>query len=171
MFWGLTQKAIRDGTHLDPFELELIACLERALSFAHCGSGKVLSTSLMNPLWLSLGIARTGFPSFNTHILRLYYHNVDQSKPIRVVYTAWPRLGLSSDVNASPAFASKRSWIANYGRPNWEVSINSHKLLKFHLINLVSFSYTTSVSKLRAWSTRFRTQHCKIQRKRSAPNL
>ena len=148
MFWGLTRKAIQDGTQLDPFDLELIACLERALSFAHCGSGKVLSTSLMNPLWISLGIARTGFPSFNRRILRPYYQNIDQSKPISVIYTAWPRLGQSSGANAGPAFASKRSWIANYGRPNWEVSINFHKLPKFYFVNLMSFSYTTYISKL-----------------------
>ncbi|KAF8312610.1 uncharacterized protein EI90DRAFT_3022931 [Cantharellus anzutake] len=118
-YWLHVNQLIQEKKSIDPYHLEVIASLERAVAFAHSGSGKVLSTSLMDPLWLSLGLGTTGFPSLNPEIMRFEPHAPNGMVPLTIFSEAWPRNKRQS--NPGPAFSSKRSWIFNYGRPNWEM--------------------------------------------------
>ncbi|KAF8324678.1 uncharacterized protein EI90DRAFT_3129643 [Cantharellus anzutake] len=118
-YWMHVESLIAKKEAIDPYHLEVIASLERAIAFGHSGSGKVLSTSLMDPLWLSLGLGTTGFPSLNLDIIRFEPHAANGLVPLTIFSEGWPWTQRQSV--AGPAFASKRSWIFNYGRPNWEM--------------------------------------------------
>src|SRR6266446_1453863 len=93
---------------------ELLACLEHAGSFGFCGSGKVLTTSTMEPLLLSAGIKQTGFPSLCNAVIFLL--GMDHQS-ISALPGWWPKED-SGDIY----FASRWTITWTYGQPLWNVS-------------------------------------------------
>ncbi len=53
---------IQKGQKPSSYYLEIIAVMERALCFAHTGNVRVLSRTIMDPLWVSMGIVYDGAP-------------------------------------------------------------------------------------------------------------
>lgn len=66
--------------------LELTAALERSLNFAHTGNTRVLIKSVMEPLWMSLGILTDGFPALNPDMVHL-----ESDGTVIVSSINWPR--------------------------------------------------------------------------------
>lgn len=95
--------------------IELVACLERVLCFCHTGNTSVFATSLMDPLGLSKGAMKDGFPVllniFDRPLLNASKEGfcVDASK--------WPLKG------HYPAVASKRAQVLTYSIKHYMVSI------------------------------------------------
>ncbi|KAF8342353.1 uncharacterized protein EI90DRAFT_3011842 [Cantharellus anzutake] len=111
VFWGIEQiyhmeqRRKSENHRPDQISRELLAALERAGSFGFCGAGKVLSTFVMDPLLLSLGIKETGFPSLS----KIVHLSPDARDTITVEADKWPR-----DADGVPRFASKRVVVYNY---------------------------------------------------------
>ena len=101
-----------------PMCLELVACLERVLCFCHTGNTSVFATSLMNPLGLSKGAIRDGFPVliniFDKDLLSASKEGfcIDPRK--------WPLKG------RYPAVASKRAQVLNYSMKHYMVRDSLH---------------------------------------------
>lgn len=97
-----------------------MSALERSLAYAHTGNAKVLSTSLMHPLWLSRGIIDQGMPSLSSIL-----SPVLQSTNVPVIDTSmWPDGG----GGRFPAIASKRAQILTYGEAHYAVRVNLFNL-------------------------------------------
>ena len=99
---------IRLGVKPCQMRLELIACLERVLCFCHTGNASVFATTLMNPLGLSRGAIKDGFPVLmdlfkDATILGASYNGftIDPHK--------WPPKGTHP-----PAMASRRAQVLTY---------------------------------------------------------
>lgn len=54
ILWKKHEPNLKEGYVVDPFELETMAMLKRALNYAHTGSAHVLTKTLMDRTWLSL---------------------------------------------------------------------------------------------------------------------
>lgn len=93
---------------------EAIAVFERALNYCHTGNTKVLSTSVMNPLWVSLSLLQDGLPAVNPRFLLVS----DSGDPISLASAAWP---LSKGFNV-PLLASQASNIWHFSAHFNEVS-------------------------------------------------
>jgi hypothetical protein len=91
----------------NPYAIEVVACLERALNFAHTGNAKVLQKTLMDPLFLSKGIVDTGLPVLSD-IVNLGL--ISQSKP-RIDAVLWP-----TDRRQRPLVGSIKSHRFRYGQ-------------------------------------------------------
>lgn len=107
-------KAIDDKIEPCPFQLELIASLERLLCFCHTGSTAVFATSLMNGLGLSRGAIMDGFPMLHhifeqPTILSALNHN------LRIDPRKWPLK------DKYPAIASKRAQVLTYSLSHFMV--------------------------------------------------
>lgn len=107
-------KAIQNKVKTCPFQLELIASLERVLCFCHTGSTAVFATSLMNGLGLSKGAIVDGFP--------MLHHIFDQptilsalNHGLRVDPRRWPLK------DRYPAIASKRAQVLTYSLSHFMV--------------------------------------------------
>lgn len=119
-----------------PFRLELLASLERILCFCHTGNAAVLATSLMNPLGLSRGVVKDGYPML---------HKVFQQPSI----SAAIRHGLEIDRRAwplkdgYPAIASKRAQVVTYSLEHFMVSLRRERLpfLPFLFFSFPFFSF------------------------------
>ncbi len=96
---------------------EAIAVFERALNYCHTGNTKVLSTSIMNPLWVSLSLMQDGLPSVNPRFLLIS----DGDEPVSLASVAWP---VSKRYNI-PLLASQASNIWHYSAHFNEVCIRS----------------------------------------------
>lgn len=57
---------LKNQVEPDPYLLEVIAIAERALNFAYSGNPKVLARKIMDPMWVSLSLVHTGWPTFYT---------------------------------------------------------------------------------------------------------
>src|ERR1700761_2591284 len=103
-----------------PMCLELVACLERVLCFCHTGNTSVFATSLMDPLGLSRGAIKDGFPV----LLNIFDKDLVTASREGFCIDAnkWPIKG------RHPAVASKRAQILNYSTKHYMVR-NSPQLL------------------------------------------
>ena len=99
---------------IDPLTIELCSVAERALNYLHTGNGKVLSTAVMRPLWISKALVEHGLPAFSPTI------RVGEtlSDPFTVVAEEWP----FDEAIHQPLSASKRSQILTYGLSHFSVS-------------------------------------------------
>ena len=109
-------KLIREDIAPSFFHVELIAALERILCFCHTGNTAVLATSLMNPLGLSYGVLKDGFPM----LLRIFSQSTVASamkRGIEVIPRRWPMK------DGYPAIASRRAQILTYSLAHFMVSL------------------------------------------------
>lgn len=119
VFWGVNhiyeceQQRSKEGQSPNSLLRELVAALERTGSFGFCGAGRVLSTYVMDPLLLSMGIKETGFPCLSDMVKI----NTAAKEKISIAASKWPR-----DVDGIPRFASKRVVIYNYSQSTYDVS-------------------------------------------------
>ncbi|KAF8312292.1 uncharacterized protein EI90DRAFT_3137554 [Cantharellus anzutake] len=117
LFWAIDHiyqsevQRKREGRPANLLLRELLSALERAGSFGFCGAGRVLSTYVMDPLLLSVGIKETGFPCLSDmvgiHLERMEKIDVDASR--------WPK-----DAAGVPRFASKRVVLYNYSQATYD---------------------------------------------------
>ena len=107
-----------------PYVLELIAVIERILSFAHTGNARVLCHELMNRLWVLLGIMYDGSPCLSP----LVSIQVTESKDARrkrifeinvaILQEQWP----IRKSDGAPLMASKASIAFHYSKGQADVS-------------------------------------------------
>lgn len=93
-----TPEALRNS-HIF-YYIELAAALERVIAYGHSGFAKVLETGLLRPLWLLLGIMRTGYPSLNPKIVSCI---IGEVKGIVIHRAAWP---MTQEPSPGPAMTS-----------------------------------------------------------------
>ena len=103
---------------LCPLRLELLASLERVLCYCHTGNAAVLATSLMDPLGLSRGVLKDGFPC----LLQLFTERSIQSALLHGL-TIDPRRWPINVKDGYPAIASKRAQVLTYSVEHFLVSI------------------------------------------------
>lgn len=108
-----------------PMCLELVACLERVLCFCHTGNTAVFATSLMDPLGLSRGAIKDGFPV----LLNIFDKDlVTASKEgFCIDANKWPIKG------HYPAVASKQAQTLNYSINHYMVRNSLHYYLLYKL--------------------------------------
>lgn len=108
-------KRIKENTTPCPFRLELVAALERILCFCHTGNTAVLATSLMNPLGLSMGVIKDGFP-----MLHKIFRQPTIMSAMKHGFEINPRKWPTKD--GHPAIASKRAQVLTYSVEHFMVS-------------------------------------------------
>lgn len=135
-FWGDSYRTLNAGRKPSPYIVELISALERSLAYAHTGNAKVLSTSLMHPLWLSRGIIDQGMPSLSPIL-----SPVLQSTNVPVIDSSiWPDGG----GGRFPAIASKRAQILTYGEGHYAVRIYISIIIIIVILLLWASQHTAS---------------------------
>ena len=116
-----------------PLHLELIASLERILCFCHTGNTAVLATGLMNPLGLSKGVIKDGFPTL--HNIFVHFTIASAMKQgLDVDPRAWPLK------DGYPTIASKRAQILTY--------LLAHFMVSFFLYIILFLSILSAYHKL-----------------------
>ena len=85
----------------------------------HTGNAAVITTSVMNPLWVGNAIIRDGLPCFNPNIVTLRHRG-----PVEIVAEKWPY-----DLDRQqPKTSSKAAQIFAYGLPHFSVSAPNSSL-------------------------------------------
>jgi hypothetical protein len=111
--WNQALPNLHDQIPLEPYTIELVSSLERALNFGHTGNTQVL-TSLMKPLFLSRAILDHGLPCLSG-IVRT---GNSLNDPVTIVNQDWP----VHPKTHLPLMSSKRSHEINYGKSVMYVS-------------------------------------------------
>jgi hypothetical protein len=116
LIWNSQHVVMEKGLKPSPYIIEFTAALERTLAFAFGGNAKVLSKSLMEPLWLSPSLIDVGNPC----IKQIYWIDTDvlAKRRFRLIDGAWP----IDKKTKYPGQASKASQIFNYGLDHYNVS-------------------------------------------------
>lgn len=124
-----------------PFQLELLASLERILCFCHTGSAKVFATTFMNPLGLSRAAVSDGFP-----MLYNIFHQPSilsaMSFKFAVDPSKWPL------TKGYPAIASKKAQIFYYSLSHFMVSSHITTLFLPYISSthsILPFSFATLI--------------------------
>jgi hypothetical protein len=112
LVWKSAQHSKQAVGHPKPTLVELCACVERALNYMHTGNAAVISTTLMNPLWIGMSIVQDGLPCLNHTIIPA------QSRTCMVIDYKWPH-----NDKLQPKSASRVSQIRNYGEGHFNVSV------------------------------------------------
>ena len=112
--WEKGKKYLEEDRHPRPTLVEFCASLERALNFMHTGNAAVIATSLMNPLWIGLGIIQDGLPCINTKLIPAFLSTLIIDDEV------WPY-----NDKQQPKSASKGSQFRNYGEAHFNVSCMS----------------------------------------------
>jgi hypothetical protein len=107
---------IKSGRLPSPYILEFLCALERAVAYAHTGNGKVLSSGVMGPLYMSRALVEHGMPTIKKSI---YTTPFQKATPFIIHEELWP-LNRSGK---APAICSKRSQILTYGEAHYLVSV------------------------------------------------
>ena len=90
--------------------------LERALNYAHTGSARVLTRSLMDRAWLSLSVVSDGLPCISNSFIQA---GSLSSGLVTIRREKWP----VHPVTRIPLTASQRSQEMTYGKPHYSVSV------------------------------------------------
>ncbi|KAF8326750.1 hypothetical protein F5887DRAFT_1084263 [Amanita rubescens] len=69
----------------DPCLVELCSVAERALNYMHTGNAAVISTTVMNPLWVGNAVVHDGLPCLNRNIISLHANS-----QVSVMKERWP---------------------------------------------------------------------------------
>jgi hypothetical protein len=93
--------------------VEVAACLERAINFAHTGNSKVLQKRLMDPLFLTRGIVRDGLPVLSEIV---HLGHLANTKP-SIDYHLW-----LTDSRRMPVVGSLKSQTFRFGSQQASVS-------------------------------------------------
>jgi hypothetical protein len=115
--WRKHEPSLKEGYIVDPFDLEMMAMLERALNYAYTGSAKVLTRTLMpDRAWLSLSVINNGLPCIlNTFIPA----GSLSSGLVSIRREKWPL----HPITHMPLTASQRSQEVTYGKVHYSVSL------------------------------------------------
>lgn len=113
--WLTMRDSMVAGKKPAPIVIETAAILERIIAFAHTGNVRVLSTTLMRPMWIVSSLLETGMPTFNPAIFTA--HNLS-GLPLTITLQQWPVQGQGR----TPATASKRSQVLTYGPDHYQAS-------------------------------------------------
>lgn len=113
--WKTHEPRLKEGYAVDPFELETVSMLERALNYAHTGSARVLTRSLMDRAWLSLSVVNDGLPCISSSFIRA---GSLSSGLIAIRCENWP----VHPITLVPLTASQRSQELTYGKSHFSVS-------------------------------------------------
>jgi len=124
--WKKHEPSLKEGYVVDPFELETMAMLERALNYAHTGSACVLTRTLMDRAWLGLSVVNDGLPCISSSFI---HGGSLSSGLITIRREKWP----VHPVTQIPLTASQRSQELTYGKPHYSVSV---VLFPYFLISL-----------------------------------
>ncbi|KAF8121160.1 hypothetical protein EV363DRAFT_1302449 [Boletus edulis] len=118
MIWKEHLPELESGKKPDPYHVEFVAILERALNYAHTGSAKVLSKAVMQPHYLALGAIHDGLPCLNP--LLISFHDLLKPKPqLHIATQYWAR---NDSRDRRPLLASKRVQELTYGKSHMQQS-------------------------------------------------
>lgn len=92
--------------------VDFASVLERALNFMHTGNTAVISTTVMNPLWIGRAILKDGFPCLNPEKVQIINHKRVIIHPLQ-----WP---LNASLN-TPHSSSRRAQVLTYGESHYNV--------------------------------------------------
>ena len=104
---------MRQNKYPDDLLVEAAAVAERALNFMHTGNAAVITTTVMNPLWIGKALVQDRLPCINqkhinvTHPQRLIIHGEN-----------WPY----DEIKHMPKTALRRAFILTYGEAHFNVS-------------------------------------------------
>ena len=104
------------------YRVELIASLERVLCFCHTGNTAALATSLMNPLGLSRGVVKDGFPTLHRIFVQSTICSA-MTHGFMIDKREWP------NKDGHPAIASRRAQTLTYSLDQFMVSLLSRPCL------------------------------------------
>ncbi|KAF8441791.1 hypothetical protein L210DRAFT_3645009 [Boletus edulis BED1] len=110
--WKRHEPHLKEGYVVDPFELETISMLERSLNYAHTGSGRVLTKTLMDRAWLSLSVVNDGLPCLANSFIQAVSLTTGI---VTIRREKWP----VHPVTQIPLTASQRSQEITYGKPHF----------------------------------------------------
>ncbi|KAH8978979.1 hypothetical protein EDB83DRAFT_2537418 [Lactarius deliciosus] len=105
--YNLERQRLRNGSMPCHMRIELIAALERVLCFCHTGNTAVFATGLMNPLGLSKGALKDGFPMLQDVFEQPTIKSA-MKHGFGIAHHKWPLK------NGYPAVASKKAQILSY---------------------------------------------------------
>ncbi len=112
----------------DPCLVELCSVAERALNYMHTGNAAVISTTVMNPLWIGNAVVQDGLPCLNRNIVSLHANS-----QVSVIKQHWPY----HQARQQPKTSSSAAQIFAYDLSHFNVSIFPQTLLT-HAENLFS---------------------------------
>jgi len=105
---------LKDGVAPEPYWIEVVGALERALNFCHTGNAKVLTKGVMDPLWLSLSCVLDGMPALSDIVSLRYL----PSLTVDIRRADWPL----SKTTGRPLMTSQRVFQLNFGPEQMAVS-------------------------------------------------
>lgn len=112
---------VKKGKRVSPYTLEFLSALERTEAYAHTGNAKVLSSAVMNPLFLARGIVEHGMPTIVKGIYTLPFQG---ATPFAISTSSWP---LTAN-HRRPAICSKPTHCLNYGEDHYMVDHSQQTL-------------------------------------------
>ena len=101
----------------DPCLVELCSVAERALNYMHTGNTAVISTTVMNPLWIGNAVVHDGLPCFNKNIISLHGNSQVQ---VSIIKERWPY----NQAKLQPKTSSSAAQIFAYDISHFNVSIS-----------------------------------------------
>lgn len=113
--WKDVEPSLEVGYAVDPCILETLAVLERTLNYGHTGSTRVLTTTLMNRMWLGLSVVRDGLPCIADWFIS---SGAMSAGMITIQKDMWP----VHNRTRVPLTASQRCQELTYGKGHYAVS-------------------------------------------------
>lgn len=110
-------KVIEKNIEPCPFQLELLASLERLLCYCHTGNTTVFATTLMNQLGLSRGALIDGFP-----VLHPIFQHPTLLSAMNSGFIVDPRRWPKNLKDNYPAIASKKTQMLTYSLSHFMAS-------------------------------------------------
>ena len=108
-------KALTNAKQPDPLWVEVCCAAKRALNYMHTGNTAVITTSLMNPLWIGRSIPKDGLPCFNPSIVSVTFNST-----IRMIDAKWPW----DSKKHRPKSCSERCQVLTYNSSHYNVCIS-----------------------------------------------
>lgn len=109
----------------NPFFVELVSTLERALAYATTGNGRVLHRGTMEGTFLSKGLLTTGYPGLD----RKLYRRPDASKPYGVFPEHWPVSKKGGENTAKPESSTANGLTYHFNKEAALVSDKEERLV------------------------------------------
>lgn len=113
-----------NGTSFDPDLLEVIANVERALSYCHAGIGSCFTRRTMDPLWLSLSLLVDGMPCLSPDTVKM---TLDGNKiSLKIDFDKWP-----CDSNSIIPLSAAKAGLIYHFNTSHSISLSLEHGLKF----------------------------------------
>ncbi|KAG6379794.1 hypothetical protein JVT61DRAFT_10339 [Boletus reticuloceps] len=111
--WSKLESTLEEDVIIEPYLIEMILMFEWALNYGHTGTARVLTHTLMDRTWLSLGLIFDGLPSLSG---RFISHGDLAEKSIKLYTRHWP---MDMQTNR-PKTSSCRAQELMYGNSHYE---------------------------------------------------